>query len=142
MLSYDPYSYLLASVHIPAKVKIQEASKKNPYLSLKISFSMEQIFDVLKDIDNSNIRFSTKSERGLYIGDMSTKLIEPILRLTRLLDSSQDIPVLSPLIIKEILYIIMRDRGGDFIRQYVMDGSAVQRVVSVIAKIKQDIKTT
>jgi len=140
MLSYNSYSYLLASVHLPARVKIQEASKENPYLSLKLTFSMEQIFDVIKNIDDKNINFTAGTTRGLCISDMSIKLLEPILRLIRLLESPSDIPVLSPLIIKEILYIIIRDRGGDFIRQYIKDGSAAQRVASAIAKIKHDLK--
>lgn len=43
-------------------------------------------------------------------------------------------------ILKEILYAVMQDEGGDFIRQYVMDGSASQRVVQAITRIKENYK--
>jgi AraC-like DNA-binding protein len=140
MFGYDPQTYLLASTHIPAKVKIIEASKETPYLSLIISFSMEQIFEVLKEIDHGNTKYIQKPKRGLYFGDVQTKLIEPITRLVRLLNSPEDIPVLSGLITKEILYVLLQEEGGDFIRQYIMDGSATQRIVQVITKLKDEFR--
>lgn len=140
MFSYDPHTYLLASTHIPAQVKITQASKNKPYLSLMITFSMEQIFEVLKEINHGENRYIQKPKRGLYFGDIKTKLIEPVTRLVRLLNSPEDIPLFSPLITKEILYTLLRDEGGDFIRQYIMDGSATQRVVKVISKLKDDFR--
>ncbi len=141
VLNYNSDSYLLASIHLPAKVSIQEASSDKPYLSLKIAFSMEEIFEVLHSMDNVYPFPSiSKLERGLCVNAMSARLLEPIVRLVRLLNTPQDIPFLSNLIKKEILYLMMRDKGGSFFRQYVMDGSAVQRIVSVIAKIKNEFK--
>ncbi|MDD2830395.1 MAG: AraC family transcriptional regulator, partial [Sulfuricurvum sp.] len=136
LFMYDPDTYLLSSFHMPARVRIAEASKEQAYLSLKLTFTMEQIFDVLKEIEMSPVKPYSKSDHGLYFGEMNQELLEPIVRLVRLLDTPKNIPVLSPLIIKEILYLIMNDEGGDFIRRYIMEGSATQRVVKVITKIK------
>ncbi|MDD5161079.1 MAG: AraC family transcriptional regulator [Sulfuricurvum sp.] len=138
MLMYNPDSYLLASIHMPARVRIAEASTDAPYLSLKITFSMEQIFDVMKEIDEQPFKSSSKANHGLHIGDMSQQLLEPILRLARLMDTPKNIPHISPLIIKEILYLIINEEGGDFLRQYLKDGSATQRIVQVITKLKDD----
>lgn len=139
LIPYNPDMYLLASVHMPAQVRIAEASEDRPYMGLTITFSMEQIFEVLKEVGRSPS--ATKSpHRGLYFGDMEQRLLDPISRLVRLLDTPEDIPVLAPLITKEILYNVMRDEGGDFIRQYVMDGSATHRVVKAITKIKDEFR--
>ncbi len=137
LFSYNPDTYLLASVHTPARICITEASSEHPYMGLTITFSMEQIFDVLKDVDKTEKRL-LKVQRRLYFGAIEDKLLNPILRLVRLLDTPEDIAVLSPLIIKEILYIVMRSEGGDFLRQYVMDGSATQQVVKAITHIKEN----
>lgn len=139
LIPYDPDSYLLASVHMPARVRIAEASPEKPYAGLTITFTMEQIFDVLKDISSMPKRTSS-SKSGLYFGKMQQRLIDSVTRLVRLLDSPEDIPVLSPLIIKEILYTIMSNEGGDIIRQYVKNGSVEQRVVKAITKIKDEFK--
>jgi AraC-like DNA-binding protein len=137
LFSYDPDTYLLASVHTPARICITEASSEHPYMGLTITFSMEQIFDVLKEIDQTEKRLP-KGKRRLYFGTMEDKLLNPILRLVGLLDTPEDIAVLSPLIIKEILYFVMRTEGGDFIRQFVMDGSSTQQVVKAISHIKEN----
>lgn len=139
LIPYDPDQYLLASVHMPARVRIAEASPQKPYVGLTVTFTMEQIFDVLKDLPTKPNHTGT-SKSGLYFGEMNKRLLEPITRLVRLLDSPEDIPILSPMIIKEILYTVMCNEGGDIIRQYVKDGSVEQRIVQAITKIKDEYK--
>lgn len=139
LIPYDPGDYLLASVHMPARVRIAEASVEKPYMGLTITFTMEQIFDVLKDLP-ATPKHTGASKIGLYFGEMQQRLLEAVTRLVRLLDSPADLPILSPLIIKEILYIVMNGEGGDIIRQYVRDGSVEQRVVQAITKIKEAYK--
>lgn len=139
LLGYDPTTYLLASVHMPAHVCVSEASPEQPYMGLTITFTMEQIFDVLKDLGPAS-KPQGSPKRGLYFGDMQLRILEPITRLVRLLDSPEDISIMTPLILKEILYVLMRDQGGDFIRQFIMDGSAAQRVAQAITKIKENFK--
>jgi len=135
LIPYDPDMYLLASVHMPARVRITEASAERPYMGLTVTFRTEQIFDVLKALPPVMHRGGSKP--GLYFGQMQRQLIDPVTRLVRLLDTPEDIAVLSPLIIKEILYMLMRDEGGELFRQFVRDGSATQRVVQAISKIKE-----
>lgn len=139
LIPYDPEMYLLASVHMPARVRIAQASPEHPYMGLTVTFTMEQIFEVLHEMPSASKR-PGGSKSGLYFGQMQQRLLDPVVRLVRLLDSSQDIPVLAPLIIKEILYTVMSDEGSDVIRQYIMDGSATQRVVAAITKIKEVYK--
>ncbi len=141
LFHYDPDMYLLASVHTPARVCVTHASSDKPYMGLTITFSIEQIFEVLKEIDTVGKR-PLKAEHRLYFGSMEEKLMSPILRLVRLLDTPEDIPVLSALIVKEILYILMRGDGGDFIRRYIMESSSTQQVVKAISHIKANFSQT
>lgn len=137
LLHYEAGMYLLASVHTPAHVRIIEASREKPYAGLTITFSMEQIFDVLKEIDSSDEPLSDSSE-SLYVAKMDARLQDAVLRLVRLLDTPEDIKVLAPLITKEILYMVMRTEGVDLIRQYIREGSLTQRVVKAITGIKEE----
>lgn len=140
LFSYSPSTYLLSSIHMPLKVRIEKASIELPYYAAVLKFSMEEIFEMIKDMDNSGVKTLSKPERGLYFGDMNLRLLEPLARLVRLLDNPKDIPILAPLIKKEILYVVMQGRGGDFIRQYIVDGSMTQRVVEAITKIKDSFR--
>lgn len=140
---YDPSRYLLASVHMPTRVRIMEASDQKPYISLKLTFTMEDIFEVIKEAHTPPSRTTNLTpELGLCFGDISTQVIDPIARLVRLLDTPNNIKFMAPMIVKEILYHVINDKGGDFLRKYVMDGSIVQQIVKVIAKIKQDFAET
>jgi hypothetical protein len=58
MFSYDKDKYLIASVHLPARVQIQDASVEKPYVSLQLTFSMDQILEILKECNDDEV-FST-----------------------------------------------------------------------------------
>jgi len=140
--SYDPSRYLLASVHMPSRVRVMEASEQEPYISLKLTFTMEDIFEVMKEAPKQSRTTNTIPELGLCFGDMGIQLIDPLTRLVRLLDTPNNIKFMAPMIVKEILYHVINDKGGDFLRKYLMDGSIVQQIVKVITKIKQDFTET
>ena len=136
--SYDPSKYLLVSVHMPTRVRIMEASETKPYISLKLTFTMEDIFEVMKEVSNPSHSKTPTPELGLCIGEINTSLLDPLTRLVRLLDTPNNIKFMAPMIVKEILYYIISDKGGDFLRKYVMDGSITQQIVKIITKIKQN----
>lgn len=135
---YDATRYLVASVHMPTRVRIMEASEELPYISLKLTFTMEEIYDVMKELEPKPRSLSPSPEMGIRFGGLSTALLDPLSRFTRLLQTPQNIKFMAPMIKKEILYIMMNDTGGEFLRKYVMDGSITQQIVKVIAKIKSD----
>jgi AraC-like DNA-binding protein len=141
LFHYDPHKFLLASVHTPARVRITEASQARPYMGMTLTFSMEQIFEVLQEIGEVK-GHASDSQRSLYFGPMEPRLFNPVQRLVRLLDTPQDAKVLAPLIIKEILYILICGEGGEFIRQYIRDGHSTQRVVKAITQIKEHFAET
>lgn len=138
LFEYDLSSYLLASVHTPARVRVKQASPAAPYLGLKIAFSLEQVFDIIHEMDGNT---STKnSKNGLYFGKMKISLLDAIVRLIRLIEKPHDRKILMPLIIKEILYLVMQEEGGDFIRRYVQDGKIAHQVVKAISQIKNHFR--
>ncbi|WP_060825295.1 AraC family transcriptional regulator [Sulfurospirillum cavolei] len=137
MFSYDKNTYLISSVHLPARVQIQEASAQKPYLSLQLTFSMDEVWEILHEVDDE--KSLQQPERGLYFGENSSLLLDPILRLVRLLDHPKDINMLSPMITREILYRIVQDKGGAIIRQFAKNGSLAQRIAKAITMIKNDL---
>jgi len=134
---YNPSTYLVASVHLPITGRIVEATPEQPYLSLQLDFSTEQIIELLKEFQTE--KPSVKgSERGLIVSTTSPSLLGAVLRLVRLLDSLRDIPALAPLIIREILYWILRDEQGAAVLQFAVAGSHAERIAKVIRIIQND----
>ncbi|QKF66514.1 transcriptional regulator, AraC family [Arcobacter venerupis] len=139
MYGYNESKFLLASTHVPANVRIEEASEEKPYLALKITFSLEQIYEVLKELNDTQAKSKKKPDKGLFFDDMSMDLLNPISRLIKLLDTPQkNIDFLSPFIIKEILYVLLNGNSGDFLKQYVMEGSISSQIVKVITEIRNN----
>lgn len=133
----DPNKYLLVSVHVPTRVRIKEASKENPYIAIKLTFTMEDIYEVIKEIKNPTPILNPSTEAGLCYGDLH-RLIDPLTRLVRVLDKPFNLKFMSSMIIKEILYLIITDEGGDFLRKYLKDGSITHQIVKIISKIKRN----
>jgi AraC-like DNA-binding protein len=139
MYKYDSSKFLLASTHVPANVRIQEASTEKPYFGLKITFTLEHIYEVLKELNESQIKIKRKPQKGLFFDDMNMDLLNPISRLIKLLDTPQkNIDFLSPFIIKEILYVLLNGNSGEFLKQYVMEGSISNQIVKVITEIRNN----
>jgi len=78
------------------------------------------------------------SRRGLYVSQTNSLLLDAVVRLVHLLESPQDVPVLAPLVIREILYRILQGNQGESLKQLVMTGSHSNRIAEVIKRIKQD----
>jgi AraC-like DNA-binding protein len=58
--------------------------------------------------------------------------------LTKLLDTPQDIPMLAPMIIREIYYRLLMGEQGESVRQIATSGSNMQRIAGVIQLIKSN----
>lgn len=134
---YDPNSYLVASVHLPITGQIVEASPETPYLSFQLQFDMEQILEVIQALVSVE-RPKPKTGRGLYINHMSDTLHDAVMRLVQLLDTPNDIPVLAPYAIREIVYRVLQDEQGAALKEFALIGSHAQRIAKVIKRMNRD----
>ncbi len=134
---YDPTSYLVASVRLPISGRIIQATPQTPFLCVKLSFSSEQIFAIIKESDHM-WRSRTDVGRGLLVNKTKIELLDAVIRLVRLLDTPQDISILSPLIIREILYRILQDEQGNLIQSFALIGSHAQCIAKVIQMVNRD----
>ncbi len=138
-LAYDTKEYLLSSTHLPAVMKITEASPKEPYMSLRIKFSLEEIYELLKTITPPKASLDKNAQKGLFFGDMNLELYDSIFRLVKLLERPrEDIEFLYPLLIKEILYNLVKSEGGSFLIKFSMEGTISNKIVKVISEIKDN----
>lgn len=134
---YDPAHYLVVSVDLPISGEIIQADTESPYLCLRLDFTPKQIFDILMESDAANGK-EEETHRGLFVSKMNASLFDAVLRLVRLLDTPDDVSLLAPLVIREILYRILQDEQGGSVKQIAMIGSHAQRITQVIHLIKQD----
>ena len=132
---YDDSSYLVTPVHLPVTGKVIEATAEVPYLSLQLTLHPDRILEIIHETD---WQWDGHTGRGILVGQTPLSLLEAAVRLVRLLDTPEDIPVLAPLIIREIIYRVLKDEQGALIAQFSFPGSHASRVLQVIQRIHHD----
>lgn len=133
---YDFSHYLTASVHLPITGQVTQASPEMPYLCFQLQLDMNQIFEV---VQSSPQEMSTDSSgRGLVISQVNDSLIEAVLRLGRLLDTPEDIPILADGIKREIIYRVLQNDQNESLKRFALIGSQAQRIAKVIEVLNNE----
>jgi len=135
---YAAAQYLVVSVDLPLSGFVVEATPEKPYLGFKLSLDPLQLCDIITAQASLNTSKKETSVRGLFVSTADALLLDCALRLTKLLDTPQDISMLAPMIIREIYYRLLMGEQGESVRQIATSGSNMQRIAEVIQLIKTD----
>lgn len=132
---YDAHHYLIASVHLPTMVQIAEASKEKPCLGLVLKLDQRVISQLMVDSNLPPPR-AQQSSRGMMIGEVTLPLLTAFQRLIDLLAEQQDIPILAPIIQREIIYRLLVGDQGERLRQIASAGSQSNQIARAIDWLK------
>lgn len=132
---YDPDHYLITSVHLPTIVQIIEARRDRPYLGLRLTFDLREVSQLMADSNLPAPRVQ-QSSRGMATGEVTSPLLNAFTRLTDLLSEEQDIPILAPVIQREIVYRLLIGDQGARLRQIASAGSQSHQIARVIDWLK------
>jgi AraC-like DNA-binding protein len=139
--TYGPANYFVASVDLPITGQVTHATMEKPYLSLKLEFTPSDVLEILQET-SLNAKPKRDLNRAMFVSNLNLTLMDSVTRLVRLVDSPNDIPILAPLITKEILYRVLIDQHGDALKQIALKGSYTSRVKEAIAFIMDNFKRT
>ena len=131
----DGSSFLLSSIDVPAQSQIVEASEQVPLLSVYLRLDMPTVREVLSREDLLVPETSVQG-RGIAVGETTVGLLDACIRLMDLLETPEDIPFLSPLIQREIVYRILRTPQGERLRAIATAGDVSHRTARAIAWLR------
>lgn len=134
---YDGSRYLVASQNLPVSGQVIDASPESPYLGLRLAFDAKDIAALALEFGLGDTSPGSAPERGIFTGELSTALLDPVLRLVKLLDTPEDVPALAPLITREILYRVLRSPDGWRLAQMAVVDSHSQRIAHAIGLLSQ-----
>jgi len=132
---YDTNHYLFSGLHLPVTAQVTEASHEKPYLGLKLTFDYRVISQLMEESQLPAPRLK-KTERGMATGELTVPLLNAFQRLVDLLDQKQDIPILSPVIQREIFYRLLVGEQGAILRQLAMTNTQSQQVARALLWLK------
>jgi AraC-like DNA-binding protein len=134
VFDYGAGQYLVVSVDLPITSHINVASEREPYLSMGLILRPAAIAALLLETA-ANDR-STVDASGMGVSKAPGELLDAVVRLLRLLDHPSDVPVLAPLIEREILWRLLCGEQGAMLRQIGLADSRLSQISHAIKWIR------
>lgn len=133
---YDAGELLITSVDLPAIGQIIEATPAQPFLALTMKLDQRVMTELILEGGLRPPR-AEPTNRGMAVGQATLPLFQAFQRLVDLLDTPEAVPVLAPLIQREIMYRLMVSEQGTRLWQIASMGSQGQRIARAIDWLKE-----
>jgi AraC-like DNA-binding protein len=132
---YDETQFLLTSVDLPVTSQVIEASEKSPYLCMSLKLEMPVVRELLSRVE-IEVTAAPAGNPAMTTAAATAEFLSAFCRLLDLLHTPRDIPFLSPLIQREIIYRILRSAEGQRLRGIATLGDQSQRTAKAIGWIR------
>jgi AraC-like DNA-binding protein len=138
---YDEAHYLLTAVDLPILSWVAEATQEVPCLVLSLKLDISIVRELLSR-EEIHVADAPSDSPAMSIGETTPEFLSACCRLLDLLKSPQDIPFLSGLIQREIIYRILRGPEGARLRSIATLGDQSHRTAKAIAWIAANYSKT
>ena len=126
---------VVISVEMPLYGRLAEASPSEPYLGVIIEFDLAIMREVLEGL-SSPLQPVGEPKPGLFVADLDESLTDCTLRMVRLLGTPDAIPVLRPLIMREICYWLLTGPHGGEIASIALANTHTQSIIHAIHALR------
>ena len=120
---------LISSIDIPLLSSIVDASEDKPYLSLVFELDINTVAELISELADDT---QSPQSHAVSITRASPPLIDVLSRVVRLLDCPQDIPVIYPMLQREIIYRLLLSEHGSRLRHLCTLDSSSHKVSQAI----------
>ena len=136
---YRAGQYLVASVDLPVTGHFTEASPARPALGFGLTLRPSAVAALLLEAAAGDVDLrgrGTSPPPGIAVSDASDELIDAVVRMLRLLDHPRDLPVLAPMIEREILWRLITGEQGATVRQLGLADSSLAHIGRAVRWIR------
>ncbi|MDX8528772.1 AraC family transcriptional regulator [Mesorhizobium sp. MSK_1335] len=130
-LSYGAGSYFIYVVETPATSQLIEASAAHPYMAIAFALDIEVIATLLID------HRPAVDEDSFVTHPADDLLLDASRRMLRLLDRPAEIPVLAPMLEREIAFRLLQGPQGEKLRQLARADGRLSQIRRATAWIRQ-----
>ena len=136
---FDEAYYIATPIDLPVTSRMISASPQKPYLCLRMDFNSQILSEVAAQIEKDFPQETGQPLRAVFVGKASDQMLEAAIRLGKLFHTPEDAPVLGSLVIKEILYYLLKGDNGLAIRQFVRSGSKTHKISQTVHRIRTEL---
>ena len=134
-LHYDPATYFVMSIDLPAVGSVHPSKTGEPYLAVSLTLDPIVIAGLLADVPALPLPFAHGS--GFSVAQVTDELMDAWVRMLRLMKQPGDIPALAPVYEREILYRVLQGPNGRLLRDIATPDTAMARVNLAIRHIRE-----
>jgi AraC-like DNA-binding protein len=132
---YNAQHFLINSLDLPAYSEVVEASQEQPCLGLVLKLDLRVMAELIVQSGLQPPRELSK-DKCVGLGTITAPLLDCFARLLALLDEPAVIPVLAPLISREIHFRLLMSDQAARLRQIASAGSQSYRIAKVVDWLK------
>lgn len=136
LLSYDSEQYLISALDLPLIGQIFDSEEGLPYVAVSLVLDPAILAELAATMPPVHER--EQKGIGIMINPMNTSLRDTLLRLLSLLDTPNDIPILAPLVERELLYRLLQGPQGQLLRQIAQPDGALGSIRRAVAWIRDN----
>jgi AraC-like DNA-binding protein len=136
---YGENDCLVAGVDLPSVSYITAASPEQPFLAVSLNLDRYLITQLAAEIPPSS-RLGNGSYKGMAVAAVDPDVLDAFLRLAELLEKPEQIPVLAPMIVREIHYRVLIGPQGERLRMVNTLGTQSNQIAETIAWLRDNYK--
>nr|WP_315211888.1 AraC family transcriptional regulator [uncultured Duganella sp.] len=134
---YDSSRLLVTSLDLPGGSEVLAASAEQPCMGLALKLDMRVLAELIAH-GGLPAPDGATAGAGIGIGAATADILAPLERLLALLDDPQAIPVIAPLIQREIYYRLLRGDQAARLRRITAVDSQGHRITKAIEWLKSN----
>ncbi|NKK74831.1 helix-turn-helix domain-containing protein [Rhizobium leguminosarum bv. viciae] len=137
---YDPATYFVMSVDLPAVGSVHPSAAGEPYLAVSLTLDPTIVAGLIRDLP---VKVSSELfGSGFSVAPVNKDLLDAWIRMLRLMERPDEIAVLSPVYEREILFRVLQGPLGWMLRDIASPDTALSRISIAINWIRQNFAET
>src|ERR1700712_4810204 len=136
---YDPATYFVMSVDLPAVGSVHPSEAGDPYLAVSLTLEPAILANLLADLPKP--AGGELYSSGFSVAPVTDELLDAWVRMLRLMDRPGGIPALAPAYERELLYRVLQGPHGWMLRDIATPGTALSRIGVTIRWIRENFTT-
>ena len=135
-LRYDPATYFVMSIDLPAVGSVHPSESGEPYLAVSLTLDPTVLTTLFADLPKpaSNV----ENTLGFSVAPVTTDLMDAWVRMLRLMGDPDAIAALAPVYEREIIFRVLQGPHGWMLREIAAPDTAMARINMAIQWIRRD----
>lgn len=138
--NYGAGQCVVLGIDVPAVFQIKDATPEMPFLSLSVKLDNQIISSLFAEMPTlAEINSTPSSPIGVV--DAELELMDAFRRLVSLLEHPERIPILAPMILREIHFFVLSGKLGEQLRLFGTAGTKAYQISRAISWLRANYTT-